>query len=165
MDDRNLSGAETSEAREGIGRRNFLTGVAGAALSIAAVGAAAISVDYLSPNVLFEPPTSFRIGHPEEYPLDSVTLIPEQQVYVVRTTAGFSALSSICTHLGCMTQWSPDIDLIACPCHGSRFKTDGTVERGPAPRTLEHFAVRLMPDGDLMVDKLEIVPHTQILKV
>lgn len=154
-----------SSAGNGIGRRNFLNGIAGAALSIAAVGAAAISIDYLSPNVLFEPPASFRIGHPEDYPLDSVTLLPEQQVYVVRIAAGFSAISAICTHLGCITQWSPDIDVIACPCHGSRFRKDGTVEQGPASRPLDHFAMQLMPDGDLMIDKLEIVPQTQILKV
>lgn len=165
MDERNLSDSKASSGGNDIGRRNFLGGIAGAALSIAAAGGVAVSIDFLSPNVLFEPPTSFKIGHPEDYPMDSVTLIPEQQVYVVRTTAGFSALSAICTHLGCITQWSPDIESIACPCHGSRFKKDGTVERGPAPRPLEHFAVQLMPDGDLMVDKLEIVPQTQILKV
>ncbi len=148
-----------------IGRRNFLNGIAGAALSIAAVGAAAVGIEYLAPNVLFEPPTSFRIGRPENYPLDSVTLIAEQQIYVVRTPSGFSALSAICTHLGCITQWNADIGLIACPCHGSRFREDGAVDRGPAPRPLDHFAMRLMPDGDLMIDKLEIVPQTQILKV
>jgi len=149
----------------GINRRNFLNTIAGAALSIAAAGAAVVSLNYLSPNVLFEPPTSFRIGHPDDYPMDSVTLIAEQQVYVVRVAAGFRALSATCTHLGCITQWSADSDLIACPCHGSRFNKDGTVDRGPAPRPLDNFSVRLMPDGTLMIDKLEIVPQTQILKV
>jgi cytochrome b6-f complex iron-sulfur subunit len=165
MDERNLPGSETSIAGSDIGRRNFLNGIAGAALSIAAVGAAVVSIEYLSPNVLFEPPTSFRIGPPENYPLNSVTLILEQQIYVVRIPAGFSALSAICTHLGCITQWDPNIDLIACPCHGSRFRKDGTVVHGPAPRPLPHFAMRIMPDGELMVNKLEIVPETQILRV
>ena len=165
MDERNPADAEVLGAGGGIERRDFLNGIAGAALAIAAVGAAAVTVDYLSPNVLFEPPTSFRIGHPEDYPLNSVTLLPEQQVYVVRAPSGFSALSAICTHLGCITQWSPDSDGFACPCHGSKFKKDGTVDHGPAPRPLEHFAMRLMSDGDLMIDKLQIVPQTQILKV
>jgi cytochrome b6-f complex iron-sulfur subunit len=165
MDDRNLSDPKPSEKGNDIGRRSLLYGIAGAALSITAVGAAAVVTEYLSPNVLFEPPTSFRIGHPEDYPVDSVTLIPEQQVYVVRIQGGFSALSAICTHLGCMTQWSPETGSIACPCHGSKFKKDGTVEGGPAPRPLDHFALGLMPNGDLMIDKLDIVPQTQILKV
>jgi cytochrome b6-f complex iron-sulfur subunit len=165
MDERNLSDTGESDAGNGIGRRNFLNGIAGAALSMAVVGAAAISVEYLSPNVLFEPPTTFRIGHPEDYPIDSVTLLPEQQVYVVRTSDGFSALSAICPHLGCITQWNPDIGVIACPCHGSRFAKDGTIVRGPTPRPLDHFAMQLMPDGNLRIDKLEIVPKNQSLKV
>ena len=144
-----VSDPKALDAGAGIDRRNFLNTIAGAALSIAAVGAAALSIDYLSPNALFEPPTSFKIGSPDDYPADSVTLIPEQQVYVVRVAAGFSALSAICTHLGCITQWNTDSDLIACPCHGSGFKKDGSVLRGPAPRPLDHFAMRLLPDGNL----------------
>ena len=146
-------------------RRDFLNGIAGASLAVAAMGATFVTVKYLSPNVLFEPPTSFRIGVPENYALNSVTYFPEQQVYIVRVPAGFMALSAICTHLGCITQWNSNIDLIACPCHGSRFEKDGTIEHGPAPRPLQHFAIRLMPDGNLMVDKLETVPLNQVLKV
>ena len=165
MEEQNLPDTEASDAGNGIVRRKFLSGIAGAAISMAALGAAALSIDYLSPNVLFEPPTRFRIGHPEDYPMDSVTFIPEQQVYVVRTPAGFGALSAICTHLGCITQWNPDINAIACPCHGSRFAKDGGLQLGPAPRALDRFAMQIMPDGDLMIDKLEIVPQNQILKV
>jgi cytochrome b6-f complex iron-sulfur subunit len=150
---------------QSINRRNFLNGIAGAALSIASIGAAALTTEYLSPNVLFEPPTSFRIGSPEDYAMYSVTLLSEKQVYIVRLPAGFTALSAVCTHLGCLTQWNPDAGLIACPCHGSKFNNEGTVLKGPAPRPLEHFALRIMPDGNLLVDKLEIVPQTQILKV
>jgi cytochrome b6-f complex iron-sulfur subunit len=164
MDEQSPSTPNTSGEGDSIDRRSFLNGIAGTALCVAALGAAAVSADYLSPNVLFEPPTSFRIGHPEDYPVDSVTLIPEQQVYIVHIPEGFTVLSAVCTHLGCMTQWSPDMGLIACPCHGSKFRKDGTVLQGPAPRSLDHFALRFMPDGNLLVDKLEIVPPTQLLK-
>jgi len=148
----------------GICRRDFLNEIAAAALGVAGLGATVVTIRYLSPNVLFEPPTSFRIGPPDGYAINSVTYIGDQQVYIVRTPAGFYAISAICTHLGCITQWKPDLDSIACPCHGSRFNKDGSVAHGPAPRPLPHFAVRLMPDGDLQVDKLEIVPQTQSLK-
>jgi len=45
------------------------------------------------------------------------------------------AFSGRCTHLGC------HIDRIiageaVCPCHGSRFRADGTVATGPATRPL-----------------------------
>lgn len=48
-----------------------------------------------------------------------------------------------CTHLGCTFPWNPIDNQFQCPCHGSRFAPDGTVERGPADRPLKlvHVAV------------------------
>ncbi len=160
-----VPGTEPKESGSGIGRRDFLNEIAAGALGIAAAGAAVVTIQYLSPNVLFEPPTSFRIGTPDNFPVDSMTYFADQQVYVARTSMGIFAVSAVCTHLGCITQWKPELEMIACPCHGSRFNRDGTVVHGPAPRPLSHFAVRLMPDGNLLVDKLDIVSESQVLKV
>ncbi|MBZ5552672.1 MAG: ubiquinol-cytochrome c reductase iron-sulfur subunit [Acidobacteriia bacterium] len=145
-------------------RRNFLSEITAMALGVAGIGSIVVTTRYLSPNVLFEPPTSFRIGPPDDYLVNSVTYLPDQQVYIVRTPEGFYAESAVCTHLGCITQWKPELNMIACPCHGSKFKRDGSVEAGPAPRPLNHFAIRLTPDGDLLVDTLETVQQTQVLK-
>lgn len=158
-------GSEAREGGRGIDRRDFLNEIAAGALGIAVVGAVVVTMNYLSPNVLFESPTSFRIGIPDNFPENSVTYIADQQVYIARTPKGFLALSAVCTHLGCITQWKPELGLIACPCHGSRFNKDGMVVQGPAPRPLPQFAMKLMPDGNLLVDKLEIVPAGQILKL
>ena len=148
-----------------IRRRDFFNEIAAVAVSVASLGAIVETVRFLSPDVLFEPPTSFRIGAPGDYPVNSVTYIADQQIYVLRTANGIFAQSAICTHLGCITQWNPEPHSISCPCHGSSFSEDGKVLQGPAPRPLPHFAVRLMPDGGLLVDKLEIVHETQILRV
>ena len=156
--------SQARETGEQVERRDFLNKIAAAALGTAVVGAGVVTGEYLSPNVLFEPPASFRVGTPDDYPVDSVTYLADKEVYIVRTPMGFYAESSICTHLGCITQWKPELGLVACPCHGSRFKRDGTVVQGPAPRPLPHFAMRLMSDGSLQVDKLDIVPEGQILK-
>ena len=164
MSDDAADGARTGNGIKAIGRRDFLDEVAASALGIAGLGAVVVTVKYLSPNVLFEPPTSFRVGAPDEYPVNSVTYVADQQVYVVRLQEGFVAVSAICTHLGCITQWKPDLDLIACPCHGSRFKKDGAVVNGPAPRPLPHYGIRLLASGELLVDKLDIVPQSQILR-
>jgi cytochrome b6-f complex iron-sulfur subunit len=153
------------EKKSGETRRAFLNEIAGGALGIAGLGSMVVTYQYLSPNVLFEPPTTFRAGTPDLYPMDSVTFLQDQQVYIVRTTQGFYAVSAVCTHLGCITQWKPEDDLIECPCHGSKFKSDGIKVAGPAPRPLPHFAITLTPDGDLSVDKLEIVAADQALKV
>jgi len=158
-------GRQKSDAESNVTRRDFLDEMAAAALGVAGLGATVVTVKYLSPNVLFEPPAQFRAGAPEDFPVNSVTYILDQQVYIVRMSAGFYAVSAVCTHLGCITQWKPEENQIACPCHGSKFTREGAKVSGPAPRALPHFAVRVAPDGQLLVDKLEIVKETQVLKV
>jgi cytochrome b6-f complex iron-sulfur subunit len=159
------AGRVKPETESGATRRDFLNEVAAAALGIAGLGATVVTVKYLSPNVLFEPPTQFRVGTPDDFPANSVTYVQDQQVYIVRMTEGFYAVSAVCTHLGCITQWKPEDNLIECPCHGSRFTRLGANVAGPAPRPLPHLAIRLTADGQLLVDKLETVKPNQALKV
>ena len=160
--------AETLRPGQGeneITRRDFLNEITLGALGIAGLGSVAVTYQFFSPNVLFEPPTTFHAGNPDLYPVHSVTFLQDQQVYIVRMPEGFYAVSAVCTHLGCVTQWKPDADMIACPCHGSKFKADGTKIEGPAPRPLPHFAILLTADGELLVDKLQSIKRTQVLKV
>jgi cytochrome b6-f complex iron-sulfur subunit len=157
--------AAKKEGDASVSRRDFFNEITAGAVVIATAGAAVVTVEYLSPNALFEPASRFRVGAPNDYPTNSVTYIENQQVYIVRTEQGFFAESAICTHLGCITKWNPIDGLIECPCHGSRFKRDGEVVRGPAPRPLPHMAIHLMPDGTLLVDKLDIVKESELLKV
>jgi cytochrome b6-f complex iron-sulfur subunit len=159
------SDAATAVVRSEISRRDFLNDVAAGALGIAGLGAMVVTYRFLSPNALFEPSTTFRAGNPDLYPVNSVTFNQDQQVYIVRTQEGFYAVSAVCTHLGCITQWKPDANMIACPCHGSKFKSDGTKVEGPAPRSLPHFSITLTPDGELLVDKMETIKPEQALTV
>jgi glycine/D-amino acid oxidase-like deaminating enzyme/nitrite reductase/ring-hydroxylating ferredoxin subunit len=50
-------------------------------------------------------------------------------------------LSPVCTHLGCHVAWNTAERSWDCPCHGSRFRGDGTLIQGPAPRDLRRIAV------------------------
>lgn len=57
---------------------------------------------------------------------------------VHRTVEGeLRALSARCTHLGCLVRFNDAEAAWECPCHGSRFATDGSVLQGPATRPLE----------------------------
>ncbi len=159
------SGIQPEAGPADTSRRDFFDEVTAGALGVAGLGATVVTLKYLSPNVLFEPATTFRAGTPDRYPVNSVSYVADQQVYIVRTAEGVYAVSAVCTHLGCITQWRPEANMIACPCHGSKFKSDGTKIEGPAPRPLAHFAITLTPDGELRVDKLQTVKASEILKV
>ncbi|CQR61088.1 FAD-dependent oxidoreductase [Streptomyces leeuwenhoekii] len=61
-----------------------------------------------------------------------------ERLAVYRDEAGaLHAVSSRCTHLGCLVNFNAAERAWECPCHGSRFDTDGKVIQGPATRPLE----------------------------
>jgi Rieske Fe-S protein len=61
-------------------------------------------------------------------------------VFLVSRTATdqFSAASAVCTHEGCTVTGFAS-NTYVCPCHGSRFTTQGGVVSGPASRPLQRF--------------------------
>ncbi len=66
------------------------------------------------------------------------------------------ALSTICTHLGCIPNWTDSSSTFECPCHGSGYYDSGVNFKGPAPRPLERYEIKQNSDGTLLVNKSKI---------
>jgi cytochrome b6-f complex iron-sulfur subunit len=128
------------------------------------LGTAITGFRFLEPSVVYEEDARVSVGKPDEIPPGTVLVIPKHGLYVIRSAAGFFALSSVCTHLGCMTRYVPESSQIACPCHGSRFSIEGKVTAGPAPRPLRRLQITV-ERGVLVVDAGKEVPAGEILKV
>src|SRR6187397_2836589 len=148
--------AKPAEA-ESVSRRGFLkwTTVGWVAFSAACTSGLVASTRFLFPNVLFEPPQSFKVGFPSEYTVGEVDTRWKDAygVWIVRNSEGFYALIAVCTHLGCSPNWLAAENKFKCPCHGSGFYASGVNFEGPAPRPLERARIVLSDDGQILVDK------------
>jgi len=71
----------------------------------------------------------------------------ELSVYVITNDGReFTALSNVCTHLGCRVRWIPDREEFFCPCHNGVFDRSGAVVSGPPPRALDAYEVQVEDD-------------------
>ena len=136
-------------------RRFFLGGIFAFLTSIGLIALGAFR--FVVPNVLYGKNKWFKIGSPKDFPDKQATYLPEQQVFIVRDGDTFMALSAVCTHLGCAVRTDPDKPGFFCPCHGSRFKPDGTNYAGPAPKPLEAYEISMGNSGELIVDKRTLI--------
>ena len=151
------SSTKDSSNNTRIGRRGFFTWLSLGWIAFAGAtgGFFTVMIRFLFPNVLFEPPQTFKLGFPDDYSKNSVDIKFKKQfnVWVVRDDESIFALSTVCTHLGCTPNWLPTEVKFKCPCHGSGFRMTGINFEGPAPRPLERYKISLANDGQILVDK------------
>ena len=147
---------------KGTSRRFFLftwIGIAWFTLTASLVGMVLGTLRFLFPNVLSEPPSSFKAGDANSYEEGKVEdKFKDRGAWVIlgrddNNRRIIYALSTTCTHLGCTPNWLEREEKFKCPCHGSGFKISGVNFEGPAPRPLERYAVKKTDDNQILVDK------------
>jgi Rieske Fe-S protein len=70
--------------------------------------------------------------------LGGLVLVHGRRLAIFKAEDGsITALSPRCQHMGCTVDWNDADRTWDCPCHGSRYRFDGTVIRGPAKRNLD----------------------------
>jgi cytochrome b6-f complex iron-sulfur subunit len=74
----------------------------------------------------------------------SVTPVKDEDGNV--NAEGIMAIYQVCVHLGCLVPYIPSEKRFICPCHGSTYERDTKFVRGPAPRDLDQFPVRVVND-------------------
>jgi len=146
---------------EQLTRRKLLSWLSGFGLFGSLVISAFSNFIFIKPRATYGQPNRFSIGKPGDFPSGSRLTLETRRVCIVREGDRLAAISTTCTHLGCIVAKSETG--FACPCHGSRFDQDGNVTGGPAPRPLPWFQMSLAPNGELEVDKdVEVQPGTYL---
>lgn len=141
---------------EPIPRRDFL--------GLAAIWSAVVTMLFALVGVLRLPRAAvvpvasrkFRVTLPEELAAGAAFVPVGRSLALFRDAEGVYAISTICTHLGCVVKNSPEG--FDCPCHGSRFAADGAVTKGPAPKALAWLAVKRVGAGTYLIDEGKTVP-------
>ncbi len=112
---------------------------------------------FFFPRTLFEPKTKFKIGPPGDYDFGVDTRWQSKhRIWVIRNAEGLAVLLAKCTHLGCTPDWKEQENKFKCPCHGSGFTPEGVNFEGPAPRPLDRCHVELDPEGQIVVNSIQL---------
>ncbi|MBK9315447.1 MAG: Rieske (2Fe-2S) protein [Acidobacteria bacterium] len=144
--------ANKEELTEGrMTRRRMLTWLSSVGLFGSAIISVISNLVFIKPRATYGQPNRFNIGKPDEFPSGTRIAMESHRICIVRDGDKMCAISTTCTHLGCIV--APSETGFACPCHGSRFDQDGNVTGGPAPKPLPWYKVSLSPNGEIEIDK------------
>ncbi len=158
---RNDMDAKSSENKKSVSRRKLL--------AYAWIGAAAIVIgELIGGTFAFLWPrrkgpraeTVFIAGKTSDFKVGEVIPFRKEKTFVLRTEAGFLAISSTCTHLHCIVNWNELLKKFECPCHGAKFNQYGEVLEGPPPRPLDLYKLQIVA-GNLVIDRANPVERSK----
>lgn len=101
--------------------------------------------------VLPSPSKKFRLTLPASLVSGQAYVPAGRSVAIYKESSGVYAISTICTHLGCIVK-ATDTGF-DCPCHGSKFAKDGSVLKGPAPKGLPWLEVKHAGGDNFLIDE------------
>ena len=125
---------EPEKATEQVTRRSFLGWLSGVSIAGSALAGAFSGLIFMKPRATYGEPNRFRIGRPEEFPAGARIAIDTKRVCIVREGNKVAAISTTCTHLGCIV--AAIGYRLPVPLPWLAFDVDGNVTGGPAPKAL-----------------------------
>ncbi len=157
-----------------LNRREFLMYAWGASMAFLLASAGISTFFFILPRFkvgefggIFNVPLS-------QFPAANAAPVPndEGKFWLVHTDQGYNVLYKVCTHLGCLYKWESANNRFECPCHGSKFKLDGTYIEGPAPRDLDRFkltvvdaAGNVIAQNDAKGDPLQVNDPNAVVRI
>jgi len=152
---------DTGGASVGGDRREFVANlVLTAAGFLGLSGLGVRFLQYLYPVVPPEEIVEVPAGRRDLVPAGGgiVLSLPTGQVALLDAGGELRAFSAVCTHLGCLVRWEPEMEHLYCACHGGMFDRGGQVVGGPPPRPLPQYPAEVR-EGQVFV-KIKMRPRT-----
>ena len=140
-------GSANGRSLLGLDRRSFLQAIAVTGASVAGIFAAG---QFKKPK-----PTTAKgkeIVKASAFPVGSnlqFTASDGNPAYLFRTNLGVFAYSAVCTHQGCVVNYTASSKTLDCPCHGGQFDpfNNAQVVAGPPPSPLPKYSVSIVGDS------------------
>jgi Rieske Fe-S protein len=144
-----------------ISRRRFLEAAWKIPFLVSAAAVVGGIVRFLSFETDPPAPTRFVLGPVDEIPIGGSAVYPEARAVVLRDLQGYFARSLVCPHLGCTVEQVEGG--FHCPCHGSRYGSQGQLVNGPAQAPLHPVLLEWDDAGALVVDiAVEVDPAARL---
>lgn len=158
--------APTTRSRldpEAMPRRDFLGLAAWWSAAAALLFAFLGSMRLPKAAVLPSASKKFRVRLPASLASGHAFVPSGRSVALYREDNRVYAISTICTHLGCIVK--PAGEGFDCPCHGSKFAKDGAVISGPAPAPLPWCELKHLGGDEFLVDEGKTVAAGTVVEV
>ncbi|VXD22526.1 Rieske (2Fe-2S) domain protein [Planktothrix serta PCC 8927] len=69
--------------------------------------------------------------------------LPALIIHNSKNSPDISAFNPTCPHAGCIVKWKANKEEFICPCHGSQFRADGQLMKGPAHQGLKAYLTKV----------------------